>query len=70
MTPSNFRETITETGILTTKGKEIANKTLIAGLDAFFKELGSEELTLSQRQLVKTILVQLISENISYRAIN
>ena len=68
MTPSKFRETITETGFLTPKGTETANKTLIAGLDTFFKELGSEELTLQQRQLVKGILVALVSDNIPYRS--
>jgi hypothetical protein len=69
MTSSKFKETIAENGFLTTKGKEVADKTLIAGLDAFFKELGSEQLTLQQRQLVKCILVQLVSDNISYRSI-
>lgn len=62
-----FSKAISETGSLTKEGKEIMNKTLIKGLEDFFKEISEEEITHQQMMTIKSLALQVVSDNISYR---
>lgn len=62
-----FNKAISGNGSLTKEGKEVMNKTLIKGLEDFFKEISEEEITHQQMMTIKSLALQVVSDNISYR---
>lgn len=62
-----YNKAITEGGFLTTEGAAMIKKTLLKGLEEFFQELAEEELTHQQFQTIKSITLQVVSENIYSR---